>query len=64
MLKGTKWKCTDEDFEEFGKTCVVTEADENPDFNGDQDVEVVYEGKRFYYMKLRRFYSRHERVEK
>lgn len=59
---GSYWKCTDESLDEHGLFCKVIDADNNPDFNGDNDIEIKYENGTVAYMKLRRFVDRHTRV--
>lgn len=61
-LVGTFWKCTSPALEQYGRYCVVKEAETNPDYNGDGDVKVLYSNGDVHYMKLRRFYSRHVRL--
>lgn len=60
---GSKWLCTDEDYPEYGKTCVVIDPNDDPDFNGDGDIEVKYDDDTIAYMKVRRFLLRHEKVK-
>jgi hypothetical protein len=65
LAKGSKWKCVDDDMEELGQVCeLVEDVDTNPDFNGEQDVEYKYENGSGGYMKLRRFTSRFQPVQK
>lgn len=57
-LNGTKWVCVDEDMEENGMECVVIDGEINPDWNGDNDIEIQYADGSIAYMKLRRFTAR------
>lgn len=51
----TIWKCIDEDSSEYGKYCVIREANTHPDFNGDGDIELLYSNRLKHYGKVRRF---------
>lgn len=59
---GSKWKCVDEDFMEYGEYATVIDADNNPDFNGEQDIEIQFEDGSTMFMKKRRFEFRYKRV--
>lgn len=61
-LNGTKWICIDEDMEEKGTKCTVIDGEINPDWNGDNDIEIQYEDGSISYMKLRRFMSRFKKL--
>lgn len=55
VTKGSIWRCIDEDAEERGKLCVVKSIEDNPDYNGDGDIELLYSNGTRYYGKVRRF---------
>lgn len=61
-LKGTKWRCTDEDMEEQGMICTVINGATHPDWNGENEIEIEYENDTRAYMKYRRFCMRFERI--
>jgi hypothetical protein len=52
---GSIWECIDEDSEYFGRLCVVKYYDDNPDFNGDGGIELLYANGVKYSGKVRRF---------
>lgn len=55
----TTWKCVSA-FSEFENVqCILVDVDNNPDLNGDGDVEVLYENGEKAFMKLRKFLDRH-----
>jgi imidazole glycerol phosphate synthase subunit HisF len=62
VLPKTIWKCTNERSEDFGKLCVVKSVDNNPDYNGDGDVEVMYSDGTELHTKVRRFMLNHEYI--
>lgn len=53
--KGSVWRCIDETSEERGKLCVVKYIDNNPDFNGDGVIILLYSDGTLHYGKVRRF---------
>lgn len=57
---GSKWKCTDEQREEFGLVGEVLSVEDHPDFNGDGGIEIQHEDGSILYMKVRRFVLRYE----
>lgn len=56
---GSFWQCVDEDSTEFRRYCVVKEANDHPDFNGDGDVVIVFADGSRLYTKVRRFVLRY-----
>jgi hypothetical protein len=61
-LNGTMWRCTDEDMPECGMTCTVIDGEINPDWNGDNDIEIEYQNGAIAYMKYRRFVKCFKRI--
>jgi len=53
-MVGSIWRCIEVDSPYYGKLCVIKEYNDNPDFNGDGDIELKYVGAT-YYSKVRRF---------
>lgn len=54
VLPGTMWKCIDKYSDYFGKTCVIISMEDNPDYNGDGTMELLYDGNETCYTKCRR----------
>ncbi|MNW28161.1 hypothetical protein D3C74_49760 [compost metagenome] len=54
VTKGSFWRCITED-NKRGKLCVVKFVDDNPDFNGDGSIELLYSDGSVHYGKVRRF---------
>jgi hypothetical protein len=52
---GSIWKCIDEDAQSFGRLCVVKYYNDNPDYNGDGDIILLYADGSVHYGKVRRF---------
>lgn len=52
------WKCIDESSEYYGKFCMIQYYDDNPDFNGDGTIELLYSNGDVYTGKVRRFMPR------
>lgn len=61
-LNGTMWRCIDESMPECGMTCTVIDGEINPDWNGDNDIEIKYQNGTIAYMKYRRFAMRFKRI--
>lgn len=61
-LNGTTWRCIIENMDEYDMTATVTDGEINPDWNGDNDIEIRYEDGSISYMKLRRFITRFEQL--
>lgn len=61
-LNGTMWRCTDEDMPEYRMTCTVIDGEINPEWNGDNDIEIEYQNGTIAYMKYRRFVMRFKRI--
>lgn len=40
VKNGSTWLCTEEDYEYYNQKCTIVDADNNPDYNGDNDIEV------------------------
>lgn len=53
---GSVWRCIDhQDSDLIGQTCTVLSVNNNPDYNGDGDIELRYEDGTLYTGKYRRF---------
>lgn len=61
-LNGTLWRCTDEEMDQYGTVCTVINGKFDPDWNGENEIELEYEDGTTGYMKFRRFCMRFERV--
>ena len=59
---GSKWKCIDERSEHYGKLCIVKYIDDNPDYNGDGTIELLYSDGSSHFGKVRRFMPGHTHV--
>lgn len=56
VLKGSRWRCIDESIDtEYGKVCTVVDIDNDPDHNGEGDIELLYDDGTTHYGKVRRF---------
>jgi hypothetical protein len=55
MVKGSIWKCIDEDSESYGRYCVIKEIHDNPEYNGDGEIELLYSNRIRHHGKVRRF---------
>jgi hypothetical protein len=53
-MVGSIWRCIDKDDEQYGRLCVIKEYSDNPDYNGDGDIELRYVNG-VHYGKVRRF---------
>lgn len=62
-LKGTKWRCIDKGMDEYNMTCDVIEGENNPNFNGDNDIHFKYADGSEIYMKYRRFIFRFKQIQ-
>ena len=62
IKEGSIWRNTVEGDELFGKLCLVKEVHDKPEYNGDGDIELLYEDGSGYTGKVRRFDYRHEFV--
>ncbi|WP_078598592.1 hypothetical protein [Evansella clarkii] len=62
-LNGTKWLCTAEYMDAYGMTCTVIDGFIDPDWNGENDIEIKYENGTIGYMKFRRFAMRFKRIK-
>jgi hypothetical protein len=51
---GDIYKCIDEEDEKYGKYCVIKDIDNNPDFNGEQTIVLLYSDRSLSYPKTRR----------
>ncbi|WAB25123.1 hypothetical protein M3_0172 [Lysinibacillus phage vB_LfM_LysYB1] len=60
---GSKWKCVDPEFMDMGKTCEVVDVDNNPGYNGDQDLEVKFPDGSNMFMKRRKFMMRYQEIK-
>jgi hypothetical protein len=59
---GSKWKCTDENLEQFKMIGKIIEVNDHEDWNGDGEIEIKHENGSTAVMKVRRFYLRYEKV--
>ncbi|MNC63235.1 hypothetical protein D3C75_1133380 [compost metagenome] len=57
ILKGSLWECINPEAEEFGQKCTVADINDNPDYNGDGDIELLFEDGSKLYKKVRRFWA-------
>jgi hypothetical protein len=55
LIPGSRWKCIDEDSNEFNQICTIVSANTDPDFNGDGEIELLYDNGLRHYGKVRRF---------
>lgn len=54
--KGQIWKCIDHsDTELIGRFCIIKYIEDNPDFNGDGSIALLYSDGTKYAGKVRRF---------
>lgn len=62
--EGSVWRCIDEESERHGKICEVVDIHDNPDFNGDGSITLLYDDGEVRVGKVRRFIPgiTHERV--
>lgn len=59
---GSRWKCTDEELEQFNMIGKIIEVYDHADLNGDGEIEIKHEDGSAAIMKVRRFYLRYEKV--
>ena len=62
-LNGTKWLCVDGNMEENGWKCTVIDGAIDPDWHGENDIEIQYENGQEAYMKLRKFMQRFLKID-
>lgn len=62
-LVGTKWKCTDEDMDEYGMMGTVKSGILTDDDNGNNEITIIYEDGSEFPMKLYRFITRHTEIK-
>jgi hypothetical protein len=51
----TVWKCIDENDEMLNRYCVIKYIDDDPNYNGDGTIELIYADGSKHYGKVRRF---------
>lgn len=49
------WKCIDNDDEMYERYCIVKSIDDDPDYNGEGTIELLYANNIRSYGKVRRF---------
>ena len=49
------WKCIDKDHDMYNRYCIIKDIDDNPDYNGDGVIELLYADGTKTYRKVRRF---------
>lgn len=55
ITRGSIWRCIEENSPHYKRLCVVKDINDNPDFNGDGTIELMYANGTRHYGKVRRF---------
>lgn len=61
-LTGTRWRCTDEDWAPIDMLGTIIDGFIDPDWNGENDVEIKHDDGSTAVMKYRRFVCRYNQL--